>query len=184
MTRPTPKLARDDWLEVALAAMLARGVTGVRVERLARALGVTKGSFYWHFKDRQDLLAQLLAYWCEELSQSVEREAERLSGSPEDRLLGLLDAIIRRNLNRYDRAVRAWATFDPIVAAAVRRVDEERLDCVRNLFLEMGFSKAEAELRSRFSYYYVVGEQTTGIDADAEARLRLLGARHRFLIRR
>jgi AcrR family transcriptional regulator len=177
----TKRLTCQDWLAHALETLRRDGVAGLRVEPLARALGVTTGSFYWHFKDHGDLLRKLLDYWVTEHTDAAGLEMGRQSGDPRQRLLVLLRRIVRKDLNRYDSAMREWGRVDPRVARTVRRVDEERLAYVRQLFVEMGFDEAEADLRGRISYYYVLGEDVAGIDRGVKDRIAFLEARHRLL---
>ena len=175
------RLTRDDWLREALRLMGAEGVHAVRIERLAETLGVTKGSFYWHFKDHDDLLRSVLNYWADELpAQLMDDMAARPRG-PSERYMWLLEQIARNNVNEHDQAIRAWAMFDPAAKRIVRRVDAERLEYVRGLFLEMGFNDSDAEMRSRLSYYYVIGEQVTAVEQSPEARLAHVEARHAAL---
>jgi AcrR family transcriptional regulator len=110
-SEPARRLHREDWLLHALETLRREGVTGLRVEPLAKSLGVTTGSFYWHFKDRKDLLDQVLAHWTEEMTAAVGR---RMSSEEEPRkqLHSLLVEITRENRNRYETAMRNWAAFD------------------------------------------------------------------------
>ena len=100
---------------------------------------------------------------------------------PNYRLLWLLGQIADGNLNQHDYAIRRWGAFDPMAAKAVRRVDENRLAYVRELFLDMGFTDCDADLRSRMSYYYVIGEQVAGLDQTPQSRGMHTVARHSLL---
>ncbi|MFQ5529008.1 MAG: TetR/AcrR family transcriptional regulator [Gemmatimonadota bacterium] len=175
------RLSREDWLARALATLDREGIQGVKVERLAESLGVTKGSFYWHFENLQDLLDSLLNYWSVELTEVTLGELDRMPDDPGHRLLWLLGRIAEGSLNEHDRGMRTWATQEPAVAELVRSVDEKRLAYVRELFLDMGFADCDAELRSRMSYYYVIGEQTAGLDVTPESRTAHIEPRHRLL---
>ena len=129
---PAPKntrLHREDWLAHALEALRCEGISGLRVEPLARSLGVTTGSFYWHFKDRRDLLESVLTHWTELMTDAIE-ERRLISEDPKLRLTRLLRDITIEERNRYDLAVRNWATFDEMAQSAVRKVDECRLSAV------------------------------------------------------
>lgn len=181
MTKSENSLTRVDWILAALAVLDREGVHGVKVELLAESLGVTKGSFYWHFKNHQELLDSALEYWSAELAGATQQELDRMPDEPSHRLLWLLGNISDGGLNQYDNAMRTWAAFDPAVAEAVRRVDEGRLAYVRELFLDMGFNDCEADLRSRMSYYYVIGEQVTGLDQTMESRVAHIEPRHALL---
>jgi CubicO group peptidase (beta-lactamase class C family) len=127
---------RADWLRAARLALLHRGVEGVRVEPLALDLGVTKGSFYWHFKDRGELLEALLREWEEEtriLTDALKTEA------PRQELPGILEELARRNRasergdSPSDAAVFAWAALDPKVARRANRAERERMRLFRKL---------------------------------------------------
>ncbi len=175
------RLTRGDWLAHALEVLKEEGSAGVRVAPLSRSLGVTTGSFYWHFENREDLRRSLLEHWETDLAVATPEQLSECRGDARERLLALLKLIIREDLNRYDRAMRAWASSDEMVAAAVRRVDRRRLDTARQLFLEMGFDPAEADLRSRVSYYYLVGEQIVLVETSLQLRMKLAELRHRLI---
>ncbi len=156
--RQSQRLDRQDWVSAALRTLHEEGVDQVRVERLAKALGVTKGSFYWHFRDRQDLLDKMLAYWFERMTQTVFDVANRFRGEPQERLLAVLEDITGHDRAGYDLAVRAWARNDASAAAAVRDIDQRRCDFLVQLFRDIGFDDDEAALRGRITYCFVLGE--------------------------
>ncbi len=152
--------------------MLAEGgMDNVRVEPLARRLKVTKGGFYWHFKDRADLLAVMLARWRDGRADVITRHAEPAPG--ED-----AEAVLRRLLARYlnhpnprgaaiEMAVRDWARHDSQAASAVAAVDRERLRRVVPLFEALGLDADEAQARARLFYAYVFGQNLLAPSADA-----------------
>jgi AcrR family transcriptional regulator len=126
---------RSSWIDEGLRALATGGPDAVRIETLARALGVTKGGFYWHFEDRRALLDEMLDEW-ERLG--VDEVIERLEGEGGDararlrRLFAL--ASTSGELLRIDLAVRDWARREPEVAERVRSVDNRRMDYLRSLF--------------------------------------------------
>lgn len=141
---------RASWVEEGLRALADGGPEAIRVEPLAKALGVTKGGFYWHFEDRPALLEEVLDHWekasVEEVIERVEREA---GGDARDRLRRLFElAGERRDLREADLAVREWARRDPRVAERLARVDSRRLEYMRSLFAEFCPDAEEAEARS------------------------------------
>lgn len=154
--------------------MLAEGgVDNVRVEPLARRLRVTKGGFYWHFKDRLDLLGQLLAHWRDGRIEVIARHATPAPG--EDAA-----AVLRRLLDRYldhpnprgtaiEMAVRTWARHDPAAAEAVAAVDAARLARVEPLFHALGTDAPEASGRARLFYAYVFGDNLLAPAGDEAA---------------
>jgi len=176
----TQRLGTHDWLAGALETLGREGVIGVRVENLARSMGVTKGSFYHHFKDKEELINRLREHWESEMTDKIDAHLSHLHGKPAQQLLAFLEVIAKTN--RYDAAMRAWALHDERVATAVRRVDRKRLKYVRDLFLRMGFPADQAEMRSRMSYCYVVGECTTlAEETTLKSRLEDIRLRHEFL---
>ncbi len=179
------RLTREDWLAKALEVLGAEGLSRVCVEPLADALGVTKGSFYWHFEDRDELLTSLLDYWEEEYTNGLEANMTAFAPDPDSQLLGLLQLIAEAEPNRFDAAIRAWALHDERAAVHLSRVDQKRLDYVRDLFRAMGFSDEEADMRARMSYYYLVGEYSVLAKRPSAGRhLEYIRRRHRMLTAR
>ncbi len=160
----TQRLGPHDWLAGALETLGREGVVGVNVENVARSMGVTKGSFYHHFKDKEEFISRLLEHWETELTDKIGAHLSHLHGKPAEQLLALLEFIAENETNQYDASMRAWAMHDERVATVVRRVDRKRLAYVRNLFRKMGFPADQAGMRSSMSYYYVVGEYTAWVD--------------------
>ena len=178
----TQRLGTHDWLAEALETLGREGVVGVNVENVARSMGVTKGSFYHHFKNREEFINRLLEYWETELTDKIDAHLSHLHGKPAEQLLALLEFIAENETNRYDASMRAWALHDERVATVVRRVDQKRLAYVRALFRKMGFPAEQAGIRSRMSYYYVVGEHTAlAEERTLESRLEDIKLRHELL---
>jgi AcrR family transcriptional regulator len=128
-------LGQDDWLRAARLALLRGGVEAVRVEKLARDLGVTKGSFYWHFKDRDELLELLLHEW-ESEAQEILSQMRR--GSRDERVHGFVRLLEQRaKLSEQgkapsDAAIFAWASVDPRVARRVNKAEDERMALLKH----------------------------------------------------
>jgi AcrR family transcriptional regulator len=184
------KLGRQDWVKMGLAVLAESGVEAVRVEPLAKRMRVTKGSFYWHFKDRNDLLEALLAEWVEIDTHSIIERVNQIDADPKTKLLRLFElAIADDGLTpgladgTLEKAIRAWATSDVKVAAVLEQVDQQRLDYTKNLFLEMGFSEAEALARARLAYYSLVGEFTIGVRTNQADRLAMIRQQYAILMR-
>ncbi len=174
------RLRREDWLRHALETLRREGVSGLRVEPLARSLGVTTGSFYWHFKDREDLLHSVLEHWTDKMTGAVARRMSQ-AGEPMDQLSQMLQEVTREERSRYEIAVRNWASFDTFAARSVRKVDDCRLAYVLGLFLQLGFDKDEAERRSRMLICYQLGESGFSIRQSLERRLEMAKARLEIL---
>jgi AcrR family transcriptional regulator len=130
-------LGRDDWLKAARLGLLTGGVEAVRVEKLARNLRVTKGSFYWHFKDREELLEVLLREWEQELLHDIIPRLKGRRGRPA--LLLLLQLMVERvplgekGILPSDAAVFTWASVSPPVARRVNRAEIKRIQLLTRL---------------------------------------------------
>ena len=151
-----PKLGRQDWLTIGLKTLVGSGIEAVRVEPLAKLLKVTRGSFYWHFKNRDDLLEAILQEWEIRNTESIIQEVEAVGTDPGNKLLNLFE-LAARDDDHLEKAVRIWGAHDARALAAIRRVDQRRLDYLQNLFLQLGFSKAEAKVRARIVYSVRLG---------------------------
>jgi len=149
---------RAQWLNAGLQALRKGGVGAVRVERLAADVGVTKGSFYHHFRDRGALLEEVLEYWSREMTDAEFARIQTLRGGLAPRLVALAEDVLEKGMGRYDPAVRAWAREDRKVAAAVAQVDRRRVKALAGFFEEGGFSPAEARTRARTFYAFLLGE--------------------------
>jgi AcrR family transcriptional regulator len=128
-------LTREDWLRTARLALLRGGVEAVRVEKLARSLGVTKGSFYWHFKDRSELLQLLLREWENEVPELLSQMGR---GSARERVRSLVRLLEQRaKLSEEgkvpsDAAIFAWASVDREVARRVNKAEEQRIRLLKH----------------------------------------------------
>lgn len=149
---------KQNWLLAGLDALRKGGVGAVRVERLAADVGVTKGSFYWHFRDRGALLEALLEFWSREMTDAEFERIQTLRGGLAARLLALAEDVLEKGMGRYDPAIRAWARHDRKVAAAVAQVDRRRVRALTGFFEEGGFGAAEARTRARLFYTFLLGE--------------------------
>ena len=141
-----------------LESLRKGGVGEVRVERLAAELGITKGSFYWHFKNRGDLLGAVLEYWAREMTDVEFERIRAMRAGLAGRLQALAEDVLEKGMGRYDPAIRAWARTERKVAAAVGQVDRRRVRALTGFFEEGGFSAAEARTRARLFYTFLLGE--------------------------
>ncbi|MFE5540470.1 TetR/AcrR family transcriptional regulator [Streptomyces sp. NPDC056492] len=154
---PRKRLTADDWADAALAALAERGLAAVAVEPLAAGLGTTKGSFYWHFANRDALVAAALARWEEVSTERIIEAMETAEPDPAARLGALLRGA---TLSVVDDPleVRLLAAGDhPEVAAALARVTERRIGYLAHLFELLGFPAPEARRRGFFAYTSYLG---------------------------
>lgn len=120
------RLDRDAWLERSLEVLRDEGIVGVRVERLARDLGVTKGIFYWHFDDRDDLFASLLGFWTQHYNDVIVHEPSFANDDPARALLDVMVMVRDHDLGRYELAMRSWTDHDERARNAVHKVYRKR----------------------------------------------------------
>lgn len=150
--------------------MLAdEGVDSVRVDVLARTLNVTRGSFYWHFRDREDLLRRVLQTWRQRATEQLTMRLERANTDPREQLRDVISMPFRGRsavrAARIELAIRAWARRDEMARHAVDEADASRMSYIAQVFASLGFPIVEARSRSFLLYSYLVAESllTTSI---------------------
>lgn len=178
------RVSKSDWLEAGLAALAKGGERSVRVDVLARQLGVARSGFYWHFENRGELLTEMLDYWTRELTESVTSNPKILSAPPAERLLAIATLVIDDDLGRYDEAIRQWAREDPSIERYVKWTFSLRLDLFEATFAELGFEGEEREMRVRLFAIYQAAEGAAIPSMSKAKRRRLAEARVRMLIKR
>ena len=185
MTTAGARLSRDQWLKGALDALSREGGSRIRVERLAADLGVTTGSFYWHFEGRDDFMRQLLDYWRQVSTTQVMEHVDTVPGDARARLLELMRFVVREDIGRYETAVIAWASHDPEVAAYAADAVHARAEYVSRLFIEMGFDSEEAALRASAlaGYMSLIFSPFAPRGVPLEERLRTIERLHAWLTR-
>lgn len=166
---------RSRWIEEGLVALAAGGPEAVRVETLARTIGVTKGGFYWHFDDRGALLAEMLDAW-ERLSvDSVIETLEDEGGDARARLARLFElASARRDVLRIDLAVRDWARRDDAVSERLRGADNRRFAYMRGLFGDFVAEADEVEARCMVAFSIWIGNHFIAADHGGRSRAEVL----------
>ena len=169
------KLTRADWINVAGKVLVKSGIDDVKVDRLAIRMKVTRGSFYWHFEDRQALLDALLDDWRGRNVREIEQITARWAGTPPDFL-----EVIRIWLGedplvpQFDMAIRAWAKKSPNVAKLVHQVDDEWVALLKEFFSRAGLGPDESLVRARVVYFHQIGYYALAIEEDLATRARLV----------
>jgi len=168
-------LGRSDWIAAARSELIKRGILGVKIGRLARRLRVTRGSFYWHFKNHADLLRQLLADWEATNTAPFERALSTDANGVKE-FLAVVDLWVseKEYSPAFDAAVRDWARKSKDVAAAVHRADDRRIELLRRMFLDMGYADPEALVRARVAYFHQVGYYALGMVESPVRRQQLV----------
>ena len=176
MDKSVNTLTRENWIDFALQRLTEEGIDKVTITGLARELSVTKGSFYWHFKDRDDLLQAMLVRWEESGSKLVFDEVERVGGDAVRRLKHLSDIVIRRygdQLN-LELALRDWGRKDLKIANILRQEDEKRIDYISGLFVEIYGDVKIAEAKAWLLFSLFVGEIIIAAPMKEQSRENML----------
>lgn len=179
-----PQVGREYWLAAAREAFIEGGVENVKVDRLARMLKVTRGGFYWHFKNRDDLLRALLASWQQTNTKPMFDAVEAISsGDGAGKFVAISRVWIEEQgfSPAYDSAVRDWARTSAEVAHVVREVDERRIALVQSIFEEDGFTSDEALARAQILYFHQVGHYAMGVTESQADRLQNISRYYKVL---
>lgn len=160
-TETASRKSADDWVLAGLRSLAAGSINDVKVERLAGDLGVTKGSFYWHFEGRDALLAAMLDRW---VQLGTDAFIELANSGPDQDPAAMLETLFGAVLQTPDEfdgseaAIRDWAAGDPVAARVCAEVDARRLEYVATLLAEAGAPAGEARKRADVLYRIVIGE--------------------------
>jgi AcrR family transcriptional regulator len=149
------QLSARDWLDQGLKTLAKDGFTALKAEPLAKAMGVSRGSFYWHFADIAAYHVAILARWHEVAAEQIIANVEAAS-KDENPLAVLLRRVFGERL-MLERAVRTWASVDPAARAAVQAIDRRRLGYVESLLAQAGLSAELARARAQILYWAFLG---------------------------
>ena len=169
-------LGRGDWIAAALRILIAEGVDSVKVIRLADRLGVTRGSFYWHFTSRDELLATLLEAWEAKNTQAILGRARHTHRDLTSAVLDIFALWVDRALfdPGLDFAVREWARRSTTVHDAVRRADDRRVKAIAGIYRRAGMTAIDAFIRARILYFMQIGYYALDLRETIEERMRYL----------
>lgn len=155
-------LTPEVWVDAATEVLVDQGIDHVRVDVLAGQLGVTRGSFYWHFRDREDLLRRVLQAWSERTTEQLTRRLASASSDPQAQLRDVVSLPFRgraaARAARIELAIRAWARRDETARLAVDAADAARIAYHAQVFASLGFATEEARMRAFLLYSYEVAE--------------------------
>lgn len=169
------KATRGDWLAGALRVLAIEGVGRVTVLSLSDRLGVSRSSFYWYFKNRDELFDALLARWEELNTRTIVTQAGTPAASINEAVCNVFRCWIDPEIfsPRLDFAVREWARRSPKVRKALDRSDSDRTDAIKAMFERFGYRDEDALVRARVLYYTQIGYYALDIKEPMEARLKL-----------
>jgi len=175
-----PQLTRDDWIEQGLSVLVEDGVEAVQITHLSRRLGVTRGSFYWHFEDRGDLLNALLEEW-RARNTGVMIAALSEAESVAQGILELFSVWIDHNRfdSNLDHAVRDWGRRSAAVRESMSAEDDNRIDAIARFFARHGFEQTDAFVRARVIYFTQLSYYALGVREPMAKRMSYLESYYR-----
>ncbi len=171
------QLQRFDWLLAALEIFVAEGIDAVRITRLANELGVTRGSFYWHFTNREDLIDALVTYWRDKNTHAIVNAMEQAT-SLSDGIFRLFDTGLDTDSfdPRLDLAIREWARRSATIRAAVDEADTTRVQAITDFFTRFDYPMPQAFIRARVIYFAQIGFYALDVKEPLSTRLSYTAA--------
>ena len=149
----------DGWLQAAYDALLDSGVDSVKILPLAKKLNLSRTSFYWFFRDREELLAALLEKWREKNTGNLVKQSEAYAESLAEAMLNVFDCWLDTNLfdAKFEFAVRSWALQSPDILGEVQAADQARIEALKQMFIRFGNSETTSDVRARTTYLVQIG---------------------------
>lgn len=175
------RISKAQWLDMGLKVLETDGISGVRIKVLAKRLAISRSGFYWHFKDRDHLLRDMLDYWSHELTEVVSANPQMHTLGPKAMLTKAAEMILEYDLARYDIAIRQWALQDAVAERAVKKVNHIRLSFARNALSELGFTGDDLEMRAMLFVCYHTWETLTFREIARKRRRELIAKRIELL---
>lgn len=166
--------SQEGWLGAAYQALLESGVDSVKILPLAKKLNLSRTSFYWFFKNREELLAALVARWREKNTGSILRQSEAYAETLAEAMLNVFDCWLDPSLfdSRFEFAVRSWALQSDEILAEVRKADEARMWALSRMFVRFGHSESTADVRARTTYLVQIGYISMQSEEDISVRMQ------------
>ena len=170
--------SHDAWLAAAYEVLLEAGVDAVRILPLAKKLGLSRTSFYWFFKDREELLGALLSRWREKNTGNLIRQSEAYAETVAEAMLNVFDCWFEGKLfdAKFEFAVRSWALQSPTILAEVQKADRQRLDALTRMFVRFGHDETHADARARTVYLVQIGYISMQTEEEISARRKRIPA--------
>ncbi|MCR9137823.1 MAG: TetR/AcrR family transcriptional regulator [Alphaproteobacteria bacterium] len=167
-------LGRKDWINAALEILAPEGIDAVQITRLGRELDATRGSFYWHFKDRDDLLECIIDHW-QAANSGVIAEVLKEAASLTEGVLSLFYLWVNDEQfsSQIDQAIRDWARHNDAIRAVVQHEENSRVEAIAAFFRKHGFTSDDAFVRARVIYFTQVGYYALHIEESMTKRLDL-----------
>jgi len=156
------KVTKEQWLQGALDFIIEQGVFGMTPERLAKSLGTSRSSYYWHFGSQEKFRSQVIDYWAETYTDIVREQLSAIEGPPVERLNQLFERVHDDGVSRYEGAVHALAYGNPALTAKIDRAYRKRFDSVKSILSEYGVERDKLDSVSRLLVCYLTWEAEMG----------------------
>jgi AcrR family transcriptional regulator len=162
------------WLEAAYALLLESGVDSVKILPLAKKLQLSRTSFYWFFRDREELLAALIARWREKNTGALIKQSEAYAESVVEAMFNVMDCWFDKALfdSQMEFAIRNWAHQSPDVLAEVQQADQARIAALDRMFLRFDYTPTSADVRARTIYMVQIGYISMQTREELETRMQ------------
>ena len=174
--------SREDWLESGIKILGEAGVNGLTIERMAAEMSLTKGSFYHHFRSREDFVQSVGRYWAVTFTTAVKVEIGSMKGGFGERLLSLMEMVVRGDLSRYDRLMRCWSIRNAAIRRLTKRTFNERIRYVESLLKGMGHRGEDLNARVHVFVGYMTFETEVNAGLPLRKRLDRLKAVHAVIV--
>ena len=170
ISRSKARLSRSDWVAAARWVFVRTGIDEVKIDGLARELKVTRGSFYWHFKDLEDLRSALIEDWREQNLREIAAIEERWAEEPPSLVdVGVAWLAERQgDMSVFSSAMRDWARKDDRIAPLVHEIDRSWIALIARVFTTMGHGVEDSTVRARIVYYHRIGYHALPLDETLE----------------
>ena len=166
--------SQEGWLEAAYDSLLEAGVDSVKILPLAKRLNLSRTSFYWFFKDREELLATLIGRWRDKNTGNIVKQSEAYAESLAEAMLNVFDCWLNKDLfdSKFEFAVRSWALQSDGILAEVRQADQLRLEALKRMFVRFGHSEISSDVRARTTYLVQIGYISMQSQEDLALRMK------------
>lgn len=162
------------WLDAAQESLLQSGIEAVKILPLAKKLGLSRTSFYWFFKDREELLEALVEKWRRKNTGGLIRQSEAYAETIVEATLNVFDCWLDQGLfdSPFEFAIRSWALQSPEILQEVQKADQARIEALSRMFMRFGFDETSADVRARTIYLVQIGYISMQTAEDASLRMR------------
>lgn len=166
--------SQEGWLEAAYDALLESGVDSVKILPLAKRLNLSRTSFYWFFKDREELLSALIARWRDKNTGNLVKQSEAYADTLAEAMLNVFDCWVNKDLfdSQFEFAVRSWALQSPDIQADVHEADQTRMEAIGRMFMRFGYDEGQADVRARTTYLVQIGYISMQSKEDTALRMK------------